>query len=573
MNKNDIIELTADNISEDGSGVGRHDGMVVFCRGMLPGERASVRIIKVTSSYAVGKMLSLSVSSPHRLEPPLCPHFTKGCGGCAFCHLDMGSQLAFKKQRVIDCLTRIGGFPESCADAVCDVIAADLPFGYRNKSIYPFARQDGRVVCGFYALNSHRVVPLGSGCGTEDTERCGADTGTGCWSDAERRADAGCATDAGCRIENEMSRQIRNFTLKFANEHGLTAYDETSGRGLLRALMVRTNHGAAGCGEEDEAMAVLIVNMRVPKPGTGGQRVATARAGAVQEALPEVLKLWADELTGAFSFVMSVWICFNSRKTNVVLDGDMVHVRGERTICDTIGSFEGAPHFRISPLSFYQVNPAQTERLYGAVYDLIPKNARMIYDIYCGIGTIGIYLAARMACEGRRLAMAGTDAAGANEDLNVCAGAADADESTAAGACEGAGTGKGTGVKIVGVECVPSAVGDANKNAAENGITNAFYYCGDASDVTPRVIEEHGVPSVIILDPPRKGCDTSLLDTVIASGSECIIYISCNPATLARDLKVLCAVGYEIRRVQPVDMFPESGHVETVCLLSKMSVE
>lgn len=486
MNKNDIIDIEIDNISEDGSGIGRHNGMVVFCRGMLPGERGSVRIIKVTKSYAIGKMLSLSLPSPHRIDPPLCNYFTKGCGGCTFSHFDMESQLEYKRQRVIDCLTRIGGLDEAeMRSMVRPVIAADTAFGYRNKSIYPFApASDGskRVVCGFYAYNSHRVVPLG---------------------------------DDPCGLENEMSRDVRNFTMRFAAENKLTAYDENSGRGLLRALMVRTNNI-----EPKEAMTVLIVNERAGKNG-----------------LAPVLQKYASELTEALPFVASVWICLNDRKTNVVLDGKLCLAAGKPTIHDTIDTFEGAPGFDISPLSFYQVNPAQTKRLYGSVYDFLKKamareddahQAKLIYDIYCGIGTIGIYLLARMRAEMHM-----------EEELPF----------------------------LVGVEVVPSAVDDAHKNAAANGV-NAEFYCGDASDVTPKVIEKHGRPSVIILDPPRKGCDASLLETVISTNADNILYVSCNPATLARDLKILCASGYTCAGIQLVDMFPQSGHVETVVLLS-----
>lgn len=473
MKKNDLCELDIYDIAEDGSGIGRSGGMVVFCRGMLPGERGAVRILKVTKSYAVGKMLSRSVSSPQRLDPPACLNFSKGCGGCTFCHLAYPSQLAYKERRVADCLARIGGF-SGAGDLVLPVLPADEIFHYRNKAVYPFApAADGTAVCGFYAPNSHRVVPLGA--------------------------------EEGCGLENEMCRKLRNFTAAFVNAHKIAAYDETSGQGIFRALMVRTNRRGA-----PEAMAVLVVNA---------------------PSLPDLAE-YVSSVSAALPFVTSIYLCSNTQRTNVVLRGDLRRIYGKASIRDEIGDFTGAPFFDISPLSFYQVNPAQTERLYEVVYDFLPERPRLIYDIYCGIGTIGIYLLSRLRSAGI-----------AAERLPV----------------------------LAGVESVPSAVADARKNAAANGFSEAFFYCGDAAHVTPTVLSRHGTPSVVILDPPRKGCDDALIEAVLSSGAQRVIYVSCNPATLARDLKRLCAAEYELRRVQPVDMFPQSGHVETVVLLSKLN--
>lgn len=470
MKKNDIYQLEISDLSEDGSGIGRIDGMVVFCRGMLPGERGTVKIIKVTKAYAVGKMLSRDTTAAFRIEPPFCESFSKGCGGCAFCHVSYEEQLRFKQQRVSDCLLRIGGL-EHAAKIVAPVIAAEKPFYYRNKSIYPFSPgSDGSAVCGFYAMNSHRVIPL---------------------------------PECGCGLENDMSHKIRTFTQQFLNRHTISAYDESAGCGIFRALMVRTGYRGT-----PEALVVLVINA---------------------DTLPH-LNEYLSELSAACPFVASVYLCSNKENTNVVLRGTMQHVFGKATIRDAIGDFPNAPVFEISPLSFYQVHPAQTERLYNAVYTCMPDRPCLIYDIYCGIGTIGLYLLSRLAASGKT-----------KEQLP----------------------------KLAGVEVIPSAVDDARKNAARNGIDTAEFYCGDASQVTPQVLAKHGTPSVVILDPPRKGCDNALIETVLSSGTENIIYVSCNPATLARDLKKLCASGYTCMRVQPVDMFPHSGHVETVVLLTK----
>ena len=469
VKKNDIIKLSVTDISEDGSGIGRYNNMVVFCRGMLPSEVGEVKIIKVTKSYCVGKLLNLEKVSAQRIDPPCCENFAKGCGGCTFCHLSYSAQLEYKKQRVTDCIQRIGGFGD-ISIVTKPIIPSEFTQGYRNKSIYPFAEANG-VICGFYAPASHRVIPI-------------------------------LPSDV-CGLENSLSAKIRQFTTEFAIKNNISVYNEETGKGFLRALMIRTNSTAT------KAMTVIIINCK---------------------NIPDWANLYAAELTAETSDVASVYVCLNTKNTNVVLSGDMHLLLGEETIIDNIGNFDGAPSFEISPLSFYQVNPAQTARLYDAVYNALPaeitnaSSKTLIYDIYCGIGTIGLYLLSRL---------------------------------------------KNSNISLVGVEYVSSAVENAKKNAACNGFSSqAEFLCGDASLVTPTVISKYGKPSLIVLDPPRKGCDASLIETVLSAEADCIIYVSCNPSTLARDMKLLCADKYVCTSIQPVDMFPQSSHVETVvCLM------
>ena len=478
MKKNDIIHITITDLAEDGSGIGRHDNMVVFCRGMLPDESGEVRIIKVTKSYCVAKLLKLTSVSSQRIEPPCCENFAKGCGGCTFCHINYEGQLKYKERRVADCIERIGGF-DNVAEILKPIIPSENTQHYRNKSIYPFALNEKGVVCGFYAPASHRVIPITS--------------------------------DSKCGLENDLSAEIRRFTTEFANQNKISVYNEETGSGILRALMVRTNRTAT------EAMTILVLNCK---------------------KAPDWADKYASELTEKLPGVISVYLSFNTKNTNVVLSNDMQLVLGKETISDKIGNFEDAPVFEISPLSFYQVNPNQTERLYNAVFDVFPKEIFskkncLIYDIYCGIGTIGLYL---MSCI------------------------------------------KNKNTFLVGVEYVDSAVKNARKNAKSNGFdSNSEFFCGDASLVTPEVLSKYGKPSVIILDPPRKGCDASLIETVLSAGADYIIYVSCNPATLARDTKLLCSESenendsninsYVCESIQPVDMFPQSSHVETVVKL------
>lgn len=479
MNKNSIIKIRITDIADDGSGIGRYENMVVFVRGMLPGEYGEVLIIKVTKSYAIGKIQKILEISPDRVNPPSCEGFSKGCGGCTFCHFSYDGQLKYKENRVIDCLERIGGF-KHISSITKPIISSALTQHYRNKEIYQFGNDSqGNIICGFYAAASHRIIHI---------------------------------SFDGCGLENETSRQIREFTVQYANNKKFSVYNEESGRGFLRALMIRTNsHNPA------EAMVVLIVN------------------GSNKDL--ELLKAYANALHKTLPFVVSVYVCYNTKRTNVALSGEFCLLYGKETILDFIGNFDGAPSFEISPTSFYQVNPKQTERLYNAVYDVFPKDVNqlgLIYDIYCGIGTIGIYLLSRLR----------------NDNII---------------------SSNPNNVMLVGVEYVESAVENAKKNALSNGFGGtADFYQGDASFITPSILEKYGSPAVIILDPPRKGCDDSLIDTVLMAGAENIIYVSCNPATLARDMKRFCAEKYECVSVQPVDMFPQSGHVETVVLLTKL---
>lgn len=480
MKKNDVFNITATDIANDGNGIGRKDNMVVFCQGLLPGESGKVHIIKAAKSFCIGKTINRFVSSPERVDPPICHNFQRGCGGCAFCHLNYEAQIKYKQKYVIDCLKRIGGL-DYIESVTKPIIPSDEIFNYRNKAIYPFSKGiSGNTVCGFYASASHRLIPL-----TDKSE---------------------------CRLENKMSALIRKFTLEFAVQNNISVYDESSGSGILRALMVRTNSAFAPDSDAASAMAVLVINGDMKLPW---------------------LNKYADGLFNAFRFIASVYVCLNTGSTNVIMTSDIHLLRGKRFLRDTIGSFTGAPVFDISPLSFFQTNPRQTAKLYDAVYNVLPESLSLIYDIYCGIGTIGIYLLARLKSE-------------RNDNLPI----------------------------LAGIEAVSDAVEDAKRNAASNGLSkfcNFFY--GDASAVTPSVIERFGKPSVIILDPPRKGCDASLIETVLNTDADSVIYVSCNPATLARDLKLFCAEKYNCISVQPVDMFPHCGHVETVCLLSRHNAE
>jgi 23S rRNA (uracil1939-C5)-methyltransferase len=465
VRKNDIVTLDITGLTQDGEGVGRADGFALFVQGALPGERVRAKVLKVKKQYGYAKMLELLTASPDRAEAP-CPIYRQ-CGGCQLQHMDYAAQLAWKRQHVIDCLTRIGKLRVADEGAVGDggvvvhpTIGMPDPWRYRNKAQVPIgmAQADlddgaaGSLIGGFYARNSHRIIDM----------------------------------DA-CVIQHERNDAAVRLVKALGTRLGIRAYDETTGRGLLRHVVVRTGFATG------ETMVCLVTN------GTRIPRVDELVEG-IRKALPDVR-----------SIVQNV----NTRNTNVIFGDETRVLWGSDVIHDELDGIR----FAISARSFYQVNPAQTVALYRKAVEYAGLSGReTVIDAYCGIGTISLFLARRAG-------------------------------------------------KVYGVESVPEAVEDARRNAALNGIANVAFEAGLAEEVIPRWREEGVAADVIVVDPPRKGCDAKLLDTIVRMRPKRVVYVSCNPATLARDLAALEAGGFRTVEAQPVDMFPHTGHVESVILL------
>lgn len=291
-----------------------------------------------------------------------------------------------------------------------------------------------------------------------------------------------------CFLQNECNDEIVRIAREFFNEFQIPLYEEETHRGLVRHILTRIGKNSG------EIMVCIVIN---------GKKLPHS------DVLAERLK----KVAGVVSIVLNI----NQEKTNVILGRKIVTLWGKDTITDTIDGIS----FEISPLSFYQVNPVQTEVLYRKAVELAElKGDETVLDLYCGIGTISLFFARKAK-------------------------------------------------KVFGVEIVPEAIADARKNAERNGIANAAFAVGAAEEVIPRLYEEEGIAAdVVVVDPPRKGCEERLLETILQISPKKIVYVSCNPATLARDLAVLRQGGYEVRTVQPVDQFPRSVHVETVALLS-----
>ena len=447
--KNQCYEMTCESFGQDAQGVCRHDGIAVFVPGLLPGERARVRIVKPEKRYAFGRIEELLEKSPDRAEP-FCPIY-KRCGGCVCQHMTYETSLAFKRRQVQDLLERVGGL----SIEVPPVLGMAHPFGYRNKGAYPVAQVGSAPACGFFAPRSHDLVSL---------------------------------PQNGCAIQGEDSAKATQAVLAWMRRNNVPAYDELTGRGLVRHIMTRsTTHG--------ELMVVIVVTRAdIPKVGQ----------------LIELLK-------AAVSGLCSICLSINSRRTNVILGTDIRVLWGKGTMEDTLCGLR----FSVSPLSFFQVNPAQTEKLYGLALEYAGLTGfETVVDAYCGAGTISLLLAQKAK-------------------------------------------------KVIGIEIVPEAIQNANENAVRNHIENAEFRVGATEELLPRLIADGLRPDVIVLDPPRKGCDPAVLEAIIAAAPKRVVYVSCGAPTLARDAKLLVEGGYTAEKVQCVDMFCWTGAVETVMVMSQ----
>lgn len=446
----DEVVVTIDNHGAQGEGVAHIDGFALFVPGAIAGERVRVKVQQVRPNYARGVVQDILEPCQDRVGAP-CGLFGQ-CGGCQLLHMDYHAQLDMKRQRVADALERIGGIRGA---EVQPTIGMEHPWEYRNKVQYPVGIDDGHIVAGCYSQGTHDVVP----------------------------------TDT-CAIQHPLNTRVVHAAVELADAYGLSVYDEATGRGFLRHILVKLAHGTG------KAMAVLITSEeRFPK----GKEFAAELAAAV----PEVA-----------SVVQSV----NPDRTNRVLGQSHRVLWGSLYIVDDLDGLK----FRISAESFYQVNPVQTVTLYReAVAAAGLLGNERVLDAYCGVGTLALFMA-RQARE------------------------------------------------VYGIEIVEQAIRDAQSNAELNSISNARFIAGRVERVLPRLISEGTTFDVAVLDPPRSGCEREVLDALAESGVGRIVYVSCNPATMARDAAVLKQQSYQVERVQPVDMFPHTFHVETVVLITRV---
>lgn len=463
-----LANITITGWAAKGKSLAKVDGMVYFVTGAVPGDVVDLQVTRRKKSFAEAKVVRLIKPSTDRVDA-FCAHFGL-CGGCTWQDLSYTAQLRFKRQEVIDNLTRLGGLelPE-----VPPTLASPNTRFYRNKLEYTFT--DRRWITGAELQDGEKL---------EDRRGLG-------YHLPGRFDKVFDATE--CWLQPAPSDAIRNFIRAYGAAHRLSYYNVYRHEGWLRTLTIRTTT-------------------------TGGTMVLLAFGH--EDAVPRQQLLQA--LLEGFPQITSLLWCINTKKNDTIWDLDIHVFHGQDHLIEELKDEGFAPlKFRIGAKSFFQTNPEQTEAMYALVRDLAGlKGNELVYDLYCGAGSISLFLARHCA-------------------------------------------------KVVGAEIVPEAVADAEVNARLNGISNAIFEAGDLKDLlNDEFIARHGRPEVLITDPPRAGMHPAVVERIRGIGPQRIVYVSCNPATQARDLALLQDL-YSVAHVQPVDMFPHTSHVENVVQLHR----
>jgi len=448
MKKNEEYVVDIIDNGYEGEGIAKIDNFTIFIPGAIKGEKVKVVIVKVTSSFAYGKILEVLEKSTDRVKDVDCSTY-KRCGGCNLRHINYAKTLELKKNTVQNLVNKT--LKEKIE--VKNTIGMENPFNYRNKAQYPVGLdKQGNPVIGVFANRTHEVIEIKE-----------------------------------CMIQNKESEKIAKHICEFAKENNISVYNEETRKGLLRHIVIKVGI------KTNEIMCVLVLN---------GREINN------EEKL-------VKELIEKFPNIKTIVKNINTQNTNVILGKENINIYGEGYIYDKLGDYT----FKISPLSFYQINPIQTEKLYNLALEKAELTGKeILFDLYCGIGTIGIFIANKAK-------------------------------------------------EVYGIEIVEQAIEDAKENCKINNITNAKYYAGDTEKLLTDLIEKQNIiPDVVVVDPPRKGLDRTTIENIKNIKAKKVIYISCNPATLVRDLAYL-EDKYEVKEIQPVDMFPFTSHVECVAVM------
>ena len=447
--KNQLIEGLVDGYTAEGAGVVRADGMAVFVPGAVRGDNLSVRIVKVLKNRAYGKIEAVLQPSDHRIDSE-CPHFPM-CGGCDFWHMDYEEELWLKHDRVQSTLRRLGGFDI----ALPPVVPSPKVYRARNKAVFPVRDSAQGAAFGFFRSRSHQLVALDD-----------------------------------CLAQDTRAVAIAHAVCRWADECGTSLYNEETGKGFLRNIMIRTDE-------------------------SGSQLCLTVQTGKVRspERLIELCTQAAPDLRG-------ILLSTNDGVNNRVAGVATRVLWGEERLESSMGELR----FLLSPLSFYQVNHEQAQAVYDCALEFADLRDDMLaLDLYCGIGTITLHLAKQAG-------------------------------------------------QVIGAEIVPQAVRDAGDNAAQNGMTNVSFTCADASQAAQQLAEQGLSPDVIVVDPPRKGLDAQCIDALLKMAPKRIVYIACDPSSVARDAALLRdGGGYSLTHARAFDMFPKTANVDTVCVLRRGS--
>lgn len=483
-----IENLAVTGAGANGKAIARHEGIVVFVTGAVPGDVADVRVTVKKSNYLEAVAMRIVEPSPDRV-PAFCKHFGT-CGGCKWQDLSYPKQLEYKQQQVIDNLERLGGL---ALPPVTPIMASPGVRYYRNKLEYTFSNKRWFTAEELRVRDQTDPGDSGSGPGVTAPDGGGAQDRNALGFHIPMRFDR-VLDLSECHLQPEPSNSIRNFVREHARQQGLSFYDVREHQGFLRTLLIRTT-------TTGECMVLLAVGHED------------------QDARERLL----DALLGAFPQLTSLLWTVNPKKNDTIYDLNIQVYHGRDHIVEELPDGPGGRplKFRIGPKTFFQTNPEQTIAMYRLTRDLAGLTGEEnVYDLYCGAGSITLYLAARAK-------------------------------------------------QVAGVELVPESVADARVNAELNGVTNVSFTSGDMKKVMDTAfVAQHGRPDVVVTDPPRAGMDEPVTRHLLELAPERIVYVSCNPATQARDLAILND-RYRIDFVQPVDMFPHTYHVENVVRLVK----
>lgn len=444
-NKEYIVEVI--DTGYKGEGIAKIDNFAIFIPNAIKGEKIKIKVLKVLTSYAFGKIIEIIEPSKNRLESD-CGTY-KRCGGCNLRHVKYDETLKIKQNLVQSLVNKT----LKNKIKVKETIGMERPYYYRNKAQFPIGKdKENNVVMGVFANRTHEIIPIKE-----------------------------------CFIQNKETQKLAKFILEFIKENNISVYDETSGRGLIRHIVTKIGI------KTNEIMCIIVINGKeIPKE---------------KELTMQIIK--------KFPNVKTIVKNINTKNTNVIMGDKNVKIYGNGYIEDKLGEYT----FKISPHSFYQVNPVQAEKLYsiGVEAANISKED-VVFDLYCGIGTISLFMAKYAK-------------------------------------------------KVYGVEIVEQAIKDATENAKINNIKNTEFIAGDTQLILDDLINNKKImPNIVMVDPPRKGLDSRSVENILKIMPNRFVYISCNPATLVRDLAKFEKM-YEIKSIQPVDMFPFTSHVECVAVL------
>lgn len=505
LQKNDLIMLEITDLTEEGQGVGKKDGLVFFVKDSVMGDVVEARILKVKKNYAYAKVEELLKPSPYRIAP-LCPVAGK-CGGCQLQHLSYEKELAWKEDRIAQSLIRIAGLSPEEVERKKEGILGGVLSRYRNKAQYPVQSRKEIRSGGATSVSDWKVNGKWPGKNKIEAKEKSSDLSMGFYGFHSHRI----IETKDCLINSVENPLILNCIKDWAREYKISGYEEETGKGLLRHIFLRKGFSTG------EILLCLVLNGKSLPHGK-----------ELWERLQD-LSLSVEEGGQVQGSIVGLCVNINEGSGNAILGRETRCLYGKDSIEDKIGELS----FSISVPSFYQVNPVQTEKIYGKALEYAALTGEeTVWDCYCGIGTISLFLAQKAK-------------------------------------------------QVYGLEIVPEAIENAKKNAEKNGLQNAEFFVGAAEEVLPKWVEEQkregkdvgNLVDVVSLDPPRKGCDETCLSAVLELSPKRIVYVSCDPGSLARDIKYLGEGGYALEKWVGIDNFPRTGHVETVVLLFKIDVD